>query len=248
MDNISFESVINGEKVKLKLRQENVDIERKCDTEYHIAFTELVQKGILPRASLEKIMSDRGIWTKEQQSELEGLQARLVELQTKLAAANTNGEGVSIANEMGDVRGECLKLVEVKSVIFSNSCESLAESIRRDAYIAYALVYEDTNKPVFKNYNDFLSRSEEQVVEDARKRTLEESIKVFQDSVSSLPELEYLTRIEAQTSADNDIEQEVNDSLQADEEEAEEQTATIKKTTRKKTTRKTAAKTSKKVS
>ena len=195
---VEFDSTINGEKVKLKLAVENLDIERKCDTEYHLAYTELMARGIMPRATLEKRMERQGIWGKEDEERLQELQTALVKLQIDLEALTTHEKGLVIASEMGKLRGECLKLVEVKAAVLSNSCESLADQIRRDAYIAYGTVYADTSKPVFKDYHDFLSRASEQVVTDARQVMLKIATESFQESLTGLPEINYVRKVEGE--------------------------------------------------
>lgn len=224
---VEFTSVVEGKEVNLKLLTENVDIERKCDTEYHIAYTQLMKRGILPKATLERQMSEMGIWTKSEEDALTTLQHQLVDLQIKLDAATTHEEGLAIAKEMGELRADCLKLVEAKAAVLSNSCEALADGIRRDAYIAYATVYSDTNKRVFKDYHDFLLRAQEQVVLDAREQLLAIASSTFQESLTSLPEVGYVREVERKMAA---------------EAEAATATATKKKTTRKKAAKKTTKK------
>lgn len=193
-----FKSVINGQEVKLKLKEETLDIERKCDTEYHLAYTELMQRGIMPRATLERYMQEKNIWTKENETQLQDLQAQIVNLQIELEKAETHDKGLALAKSMGELRAACLRLVEVKANVLSNSCESLADEIRRDAYLAYATVYADTNKPVFKDYADFIRRASdsEQVVIDARQMMLVLASQSFNDSLSSLPEVGYVQKVE----------------------------------------------------
>ena len=235
MNDLTFESEIDGMKVKLLLKPENMDIERRCDTEYHLAFTELMQRGIMPKAALEKIMSDRGVWTSNQEEKLNDMQRDLAKLQLELDEAKTHDQGLELARQMAEVRAACLTLVEVKAAVLANSCESLADNIRRDAYIAYALVYADTGKRVFRDYEDLLERCEEQAVIDARRCVLEESISAFQGSLTSLPEVTYIKKVEGDM-----LEAEIEAELAEQDKAA---TATKKKTTRKKkTTKKTAKK------
>jgi len=193
-----FDSIIDGDKVRLKLKDETLDIERRCDTEYHLAYTQLMQRGILPKAALEKFMQKNAIWSKEDEDTLGELQAQLAKLQIELQNAETHEKGLVIAGKMGELRAECLNLVEVKAAVLSNSCESLADQIRRDAYIAYATVYADTNKPVFKGYEDFLNRADEQVVADARNLVLEIATESFTTSLTGLPEVHYVREIQGQ--------------------------------------------------
>lgn len=221
---LEFESTIDGKEVKLKLLEENVEIERKCDTEYHIAYTQLMKRGILPKATLERQMDELGIWTKADEEALTSVQQQLVELQVKLEKSNTHEEGLAIARDMGVLRADCLKLVEAKAAVLSNSCEALADSIRRDAYIAYATVYADTNKKVFKDYHDFMLRANEPVVLSAREKLLELASSTFQESLVSLPEVGYVRGVEKQ--------------MEDDKAATATATATKKKTTRKKATTK----------
>lgn len=222
MSELEFESVVDKKTVKLKLRNETVDIERKCDTEYHIAYTQLLTKGIHPNAQLEKIMAKQGLWDEDSEKELGHLQKQLVELQIKMAGSNTHEEGLVYAQKMSDLRSACLRMVEVKAAVLSNSCESLADQIRRDAYLAYATVFAGTNKPVFKDYDNFLTRAEEQVVLDARKAFLVRGMETFQESLDMLPEVEYVRTVQ--------------ESRQEDLEKKAKRAAKKKKTTKKKAT------------
>lgn len=227
-EGLEFKSIVGGKEVGLKLLVENVDIERRCDTEYHIAYTQLMQKGILPKATLEKQMGELGIWGESEEDALSVIQRQLVDLQIQLEKANTHEEGLAIAKEMGELRADCLKLVEAKAAVLSNSCEALADSIRRDAYIAYGTVYAETSKRVFKDYHDFLLRAQEQVVFDAREQLLAIASSTFQESLVSLPEVGYVRGVEKH------IQEEAERS-----EKATTATATKKKTTKKKAKKKT---------
>jgi len=222
-DGMEFDSVIDGKDVKLKLLPENLEIERKCDMEYHIAYTQLMQRGIMPKATLEKMMKEQEIWRETDEEQLTSLQRQLVDLQIELEKATTHEEGLAIAKNMGVLRADCLKLIEAKAAVLSNSCEALADSIRKDAYIAYATVYADTNKKVFRDYHDLILRANEAVVIDARAQLLDIVSKTFNESLTGLPEVSYVRNVESQI------------------EEAEAKaatTATKKKTTKRKTTKK----------
>ncbi len=201
---VDFKSVINGQEVKLMLKEETLDIERKCDAEYHLAYTELMQRGIMPRATLERSMQEKGIWTTEDEKKLRDLQGQIVKLQIDLEGAETHDKGLTIAKAMGDLRAQCLRLVEVKANVLSNSCESLADQIRRDAYLAYGTVYADTGKPVFKDYAEFLRRAgdNEQVVLDARQVMLKLATDTFNVSLTGLPEVDYVRTVEKKIMSD----------------------------------------------
>jgi hypothetical protein len=202
MNDLTFESMIDGKKVRVRLKAENLETERKSDTEYHLAFTQLMQRGIMPKAALEKMMERQGVWTKEAEESLNELQRDLAQMQMDLNDAKTHEQGLAIAQKMGLLRAEALRMVEVKAAVLMNSCEALADAVRRDAYIAYSLVYADTNKPIFKDFDDYLGRCEEQVVIDARRKVLDESIEVFNSSLTGLPEIEYISKVEGEMTSE----------------------------------------------
>lgn len=234
-DGMEFEAVVEGKETKLRMLVESLDIERKCDTEYHIAYTQLMKKGILPKATLERDMAALDIWSAKEEEALTTIQEKIVDLHVKLDAATTHEEGLVIAKDMGNLRADCLKLVEAKASVLSNSCESLADSIRRDAYIAYATVYADTNKKVFKDYHEFLMRSHEPVVFAAREVLLAVATDNFQESLMTLPEIDYVRAVEDQMT---------EDAVAAEKEakKAAKKKATKKKTTKKATKKKTTKK------
>ncbi len=203
-EGVEFDAMVDGKETKIRLLVENLDIERKCDTEYHIAYTQLMKRGILPKATLEKQMEDLDIWTDADEKKLTDIQRQLVDLQIKLEASNTHEEGLVIAQSMGALRADCLRLVEAKAAVLSNSCEALSDSIRRDAYIAYATVYADTNKKIFRDYHDFMLRSTEPVVLAAREQILMIATESFQESLTSLPEVDYVRNVEAQIQDEGD--------------------------------------------
>lgn len=195
---IDFKSKIGEQEVNLKLKEETVDLQQKCDVEYHLAYTQLMRKGIMPRATLERIMVESGIWGPEDDKKLQEIQAKIVRLQMDLESSKTHDEGLPIAKGMGELRAQCLRFVEAKAAVLSNSCESLADQIRRDAYMAYGTVYADTGKPVFKDYNEFLMRASnnEQVVVDIRNMMLQLSTDLFNTSLTGLPEVAYVKGVE----------------------------------------------------
>lgn len=203
-EGVEFDAMVDGKETKMKLLVENLDIERKCDTEYHIAYTQLMKRGILPKATLEQKMEELEIWTEEAEEKLTDIQRQLVDLQIKLEASKTHEEGLVVAQSMGILRADCLKLIEAKAAVLSNSCEALADSIRRDAYIAYATVYADTDKKVFRDYHDFILRATEPVVLSAREQILAISTQSFQEALTSLPEVDYVRSVEAQIRDEGD--------------------------------------------
>lgn len=192
MTDIKFKSKIGDKEVALKIIPENLLIQKRCDEEYHLAYLSLLKKGILPRVTLERLMAQNEIWTPEHEDMVRNLQLKVVALELKLSASNTKDEGVVVAGELAEARRALYKLIEGKTSVLEHCCESIADIVRQEAYIAYATVYEDTNKQVFKDYADFLAKKDEQVVLDAMNALTENLKNAFIRTVDSLPESKFI--------------------------------------------------------
>lgn len=198
MSEIKFKSKIGDKEVDLKIISENLLIQKKCDEEYHLAYLSLLKRGILPRVTLEKLMDQNEIWTKEHEDMVRDLQVKIIALELKLGASNTRDEGLPVASELADTRRALYKLIEGKTSVLEHCCESISDIVRQEAYLAYATVYSDTGKQVFKDYADFLNKRDEQVVADCMQALMSNLRDSFIKTVDSLPESKFVSEHQAE--------------------------------------------------
>jgi hypothetical protein len=217
-----FKSTVDGQEVNLKVLAENLKIQQKADQQYHIAYVQAIKEGIPPRSTLEKMLRDNEMWTAEDDIKLDSLRLQTATLELQLDNVKTKQEGLTIAVQLSEIRGQLVDIQRVRNEVLNNSADYVAEAIRRDAFLAYATVYADTGKPVFENYTDFINRSEEQIVTDLRREVTTAMLKDFNNYLDTLPEAKFV---------DIDKEQEVPVSTRT---KKKTKKKTIKKNTKKK--------------
>jgi hypothetical protein len=183
---IKFVSKVGEKEIDFLIKPESLEIQRRCDSEYSIAYVQAIQAGVPPRSVLERVLRDQDMWTKADDERMEQLRFAIVNLETQIAEAKTTDEGLPLAVKLGELRGELVEITQLRGEVLNNSAEFMAEQVRRDAYIAHATVYADTGKRVFEGYADFVKRSEESVSLDARQaiaRALYEELGGYLDSL-----------------------------------------------------------------
>lgn len=190
MESIHFTSKVDDQEVKLVIKPESLEAQRKCDNEYSLAYVQAIQMGIPPRSSLEKLLRDQGMWSAEDDQALETLRLEIVKLELALQEVKSNEEGLPVAAKLAELRGQLIEVTQQRGEILNNSADFMAEQVRRDAFIAYSTYYE-TGKRVFEDYHEFIERAEEQIVLDARQAIAQAMFTEFNGFMDALPEAKY---------------------------------------------------------
>jgi hypothetical protein len=185
-----FKTKIKDQEVTLKLLEPTVLIQEKCDREYHVAYAQLLRLGVLPRSAMEKIMREHGVWTREHDDELREMQLEILAMEASLDEG-----GIESASKMANLRREMFELVQIKTSVLEHCCESVAEKVKQQAYLAYAVV-DQNGKPVFDNLIDFIKRQNEPVAIDAMDTYNKKLQEMFENAVNALPEAVFLQKFQ----------------------------------------------------
>ena len=162
----------DGKDLDLYILKPNYRINRMCDIEYRKAFTGAIQLDAKPSVWMEKLFSDKGIWTIKEEQELRETNAKIA-VQTvfmqRFYDQKKYEEASKAAAEIIVLRNYAHELGQLKSLPHIHSCEGIASEIRMEAYLAYATVYnDDHDKQFFNDYEDFKHRREEQAAIDVQ--------------------------------------------------------------------------------
>lgn len=172
-----------GEPVSLKFVRPNQSIVAKGELKAKEAFSKAFRGGVLVNSEVMKVLRERGIWDEEKDKEVLDIRRQILELEKTLendtSLSNEDGEKVVL-----DIKQLRLKLATINSVyttIVDNTCESLASEARNQLYAALCVADMKGNK-VFKDFEDFTGRLDEQVALDSYREAviagLEESLNV----------------------------------------------------------------------
>ena len=138
---------------------------------YNRAFRDALESGALLRNKLEDYMRNQGLWNDEKQADLELLQKEILDKEKQLAKG---GIRLSVAKdtamEMSEKRIEIRTMLMERNSLDGSTAEGQADNAKFDYLVSASLVYNDSNKPYFKDLADYRNRNTEPVALEAAKR------------------------------------------------------------------------------
>lgn len=148
-----------------------------CNLAYNTKIAQLIRDGsstgdkLLLRVELEKFLAENGIWTREDKLRMEkiSLDIRAHELVLKRGGLQVK-EARNIAIKMGELRAELFKLYQKRQQFDSATVESIAEDYRFDVMVSECVLYSDSDKKYFKNYEDYVERGDEKAAVEAAEK------------------------------------------------------------------------------
>jgi len=168
---------------------------QKARLEHNKAFAEAIKSGAILRATLSKYMEDQGLWDEERENKYRELFKILEGGELKLSRGNIKlSEAREIAISMRKARAELQTLLTDKINLDAYTAEGQAENTRFNSLLAQCLVYNDTGKPYFKDTEDYLNRSEEDLAIAAAKKFASFQFGLSEDYESTLPENQFLKK------------------------------------------------------
>ena len=138
---------------------------------YNRAFRDALESGALLRNKLEDYMRNQGLWNDDKQADLELLQKEILDKEKQLAKG---GIRLSVAKdtamEMSEKRIEIRTMLMERNSLDGSTAEGQADNAKFDYLVSASLVYNDSNKPYFKDLADYRNRNTEPVALEAAKR------------------------------------------------------------------------------
>jgi len=189
----------NGEDISIVVMYPGHKIVQDANLQYNYKMSQLIRQAIkgderlLIRSELEDHLAKIGVWTKEDSLKMESLgnKIRAGELLIRRGGLKKS-EGRQLAIEMGEQRNEMLKLYQKRQQFDSITAESVAENYRFNFLVSKCTIVESTNKPYFKNLDDYLERCDESIAINSA-RILSRMLYGLQDNITStLFEIQWL--------------------------------------------------------
>jgi len=156
-NNLTFDVDVNGETIKLKIKNPSADDIRESRKIYNKTFKEVLDSGAMLKAKLDSYLEEQGIWGSDVQNKYSTLKQQVdnkVEVLQK--GGITKLQARKIALEIIELRDKMTELLSVRAELAGNTAEGQANDAKF-TYLVYAcLVYDNTDKRYFKSYDDFL--------------------------------------------------------------------------------------------
>lgn len=168
---------VEGKPLQLAVIRPTNRINTEANMAYNLRMAKLIRNGsldssnrLLLRVELEEYLSKMGIWTLQDEVEVEklALEIRASELMIKQGGRKIS-EGRALALQMAEKRQMILEKHAKRLQFDSATIESQAENFRFEYLLIKCLVFADTGKPFFKSHDDYTEQQDEiAVMEGAR--------------------------------------------------------------------------------
>lgn len=204
MDRLFNSKDKDGNEVVLKFLKPTLKVQTEADFLFRQYFSKALRQGIMTNSEAFELLKKNGIWTEADEVRGRELKDKITKLEEEFTSPSlSNEEGLAKVTQVKLLREELSDLNNKISSVTSNTAESLSVDYKNQYLASACVVNNSTGKRVFKDVDDFLARSDEQVTIDSFTQAIllnyEKSFKVelSADPMGDLPENKWLRDREA---------------------------------------------------
>jgi hypothetical protein len=151
---------------------------------------------VVSKKQLEKILKEKGAWGKDKQKQQENLFDEIISLERRLTKPGKKkvklSEARRIAIEMRKKRSEYRELISEKLELEQNTAESIADNDRFDYLVCCCSFYEEGDKKVYTNLEDYKSKDSDQIAYTVASALAEMMYNLDESFEKNLPENRFL--------------------------------------------------------
>jgi len=190
-----FKATVEGTEKEFLVKSPSLENQREAQKVYNQAFTDAIKSKSVVRAKLDDLLEDQGLWNDEKQVKFTSLQKELLDGEKRLAKGGFSlNEAKDLAIQMKKIRDEIRDLISVRTSLDNHSAEGQADNARFNYLVSACVVYNDSKESYFKNLEDYLNRSTEEVAIKGAQNLANMLYGLDNDYESNLPENKFLKK------------------------------------------------------
>lgn len=164
MSTDTFTMDIDGKTTEFTLKSPSFKDQREAQKIYNQAFSDAVKSGCIVRGRLDDLLKEQGLWDDAKEMKLNTIQHELLSNEQTLAKGGISlQQAKSIALSMRKLRDDLRDLISSRTNLDNNTAEGQADNARFNYLVSCCLVYSESKKPYFSNYENYLNRSAEPI-------------------------------------------------------------------------------------
>lgn len=163
----SFEVLSETGTRKYYIAMPNADQVKKADWHYSKVFNQALVDGITTSAEMLDTLKKRGLYGSEYEEQAEELRAKIAEKLLAMESTTNPIEKYNFALEVKNLRDELFQWNQRLTGPMRNTCEQIAEDAKVE-FLTSMIVQDEVGRPVWKNYDAFLSDSDQFLTMRAR--------------------------------------------------------------------------------
>lgn len=185
-----------NEQRELCVRRPTAEMRVQSQLVYNKAIREAIEGGSILQRQLDDYATKLGLWDDAKRKKVEEIRENLRSLERKLkGGANTcsnKEEAKNIAFEMRKLRWDLINVQQSRNELYPYTAESYADDARTKYFVSVCTLDNNTGKPLWKNYNEYISQSENPLGTLALSNFLELMYDHLQNFDADFPENKWL--------------------------------------------------------
>ena len=168
---------------------------------YNKAFKDALKAGSLLKSGLEPYMREQGLWNDDRQKEYEEVLKTISDYDKQLnSGLDTDGnklkltQAKEIALGLSKARKKLTKLIHERSILDSNTAESIADNARFNFFVVNSCYDYKTQSRLFESVDDYLEKGEDEFTIEVASKFAEVFYDVDPDYEKNLTEFKFLKR------------------------------------------------------
>lgn len=191
----TFTITLNSKDVDFLIKSPSLVEQREAQKVYNQAFSDAVKSGCIVRGRLEDLLKEQGLWDDNKQLKMTTLQQEILDGEKSLAKGGISiNAAKQIAVKMKNLREDLRDLISVRTNLDNHTAEGQADNARFNYLVSSCLVYKDSKKKYFDNYEDYLNRASEPVAIRAAQVLANMLYGLDNDYEKKLPENKFLLK------------------------------------------------------
>lgn len=194
MSSDSFTMDVDGKKTEFLLKSPSFKDQREAQKVYNQAFSDAVKSGCIVRGRLDDLLKEQGLWDDQKEMKMNSIQQQLLDNEQTLAKGGISLQRArGVALEMRKLRDELRELISSRTNLDNNTAEGQADNARFNYLVSSCLVYSDSKRPYFANYEEYLNKASDPVALKAAQVLASRLYGLDDNYEKNLPENKFLT-------------------------------------------------------
>jgi hypothetical protein len=203
MSSDSFTIEIDGKKTEFLLKSPSFKDQREAQKIYNQAFSDAVKSGCIVRGRLNDLLKEQGLWDDQKEMKMNSIQQQLLDHEQTLAKGGISLQRArGVALDMRKSRDDLRELISSRTNLDNNTAEGQADNARFNYLVSACLVYSDSKRAYFANYEAYLNKASDPVALRAAQVLATKLYGLDDNYEKNLPENKFLT---SYNFVDNDL-------------------------------------------
>lgn len=188
-------NIFEFEDVEYAMVKPSLPIIDEANKVYNKTFSQAINSGAIIRERLEDVLREQGLWSDAKQMKYQTLRREVLDLELKLKRGGIRlNQGKDIALKIKAKRAEMVEMLLSRNNLDSMTAEGQADNMRFNYLVSACMVYNNTNKPYFKNLEDYLNKANEPLSVEAARQLYTLLYKSDENAEHGLTENKFLKR------------------------------------------------------